>query len=154
MQSKATTVDDYIKELPEDRRTTIEKLRNEIKKNLPKGFKECMGYGMIGYVVPHSLYPAGYHCTPEHPLPFMNLASQKNYIADYHMGVYGSSALLKWFRDEYAKAGVGKLDMGKACIRFKKSENIPYKLIGELAAKVTAEKWIEYYEKAIASRKK
>ncbi len=154
MQSKATTVDDYIKELPEDRRTAIEKLRNEIKKNLPKGFKECMGYGMIGYVIPHSIYPAGYHCNPKVPLPFMNIASQKNYIAVYHMGVYANPKLLKWFTDEYAKAGVGKLDMGKACIRFKKSENIPYKLIGELAAKVTAEKWIEYYEKAIASRKK
>ena len=154
MTSKATTPEQYIKELPAERKESITKLRETVLKNLPKGFKECMGYGMIGYVIPHSIYPAGYHCNPKVPLPFMNIASQKNYIAVYHMGVYANPKLLKWFTDEYAKAGVGKLDMGKACIRFKKSENIPYKLIGELAAKVTAEKWIEYYEKAIASRKK
>ena len=154
MQSTATTVEAYLNELPDDRREAVSKLRKIILKNLPEGFKECMGYGMIGYVVPHSMYPAGYHCTPEQPLPFMNLASQKNFIALYHMGVYGSPELLKWFSDEYAKAGVGKLDMGKACIRFKKEENIPYNLIGELTAKVTPQKWIEYYEKAIAGRKK
>ncbi|MBK7561306.1 MAG: DUF1801 domain-containing protein [Chitinophagaceae bacterium] len=148
MQSKATTVEQYIAELPADRQKAITELRKVIKKNLPKGFSEGMGYGMIGYYVPHSIYPAGYHCNPKLPLPFMNIASQKNFIAVYHMGVYANPKLLKWFTDEYAKVGVGKLDMGKSCIRFKKPENIPYKLMGELASKVTVEKWIEYYLKA------
>ena len=147
MQSKATTVDAYIAELPPDRQEAMTKLRKEIKKNLPKGFAEVMSYGMIGYVVPHSLYPAGYHCTPELPLPFAGLASQKNAVTFYHMGVYANPVLLKWFTDEYAKTGVGKLDMGKSCIRFKKPENIPYKLIGELAGKMTPQQWIELYEK-------
>lgn len=149
MQSKATTVEQYIDELPDDRKKAIMELRKVIKKNLPKGFKEEMGYGMIGYVVPHSLYPKGYHCNPTLPLPFANLASQKNAITFYHMGVYGSPGLLKWFTDEYAKAGVGKLDMGKSCIRFKNINNIPYKLIGELCSKITVEKWIEIFEKNI-----
>ncbi|MEP7255420.1 MAG: DUF1801 domain-containing protein [Ferruginibacter sp.] len=153
MQSKATTVEQYLKELPADRQEPISKLRNIILKNLPKGFKEGMGYGMIGYYVPHSVYPNGYHCNPKDPLPFMNLASQKNFIAVYHMCLYGDPKLLKWFTDEYAKAAVGKLNMGKACIRFKKPENIPYKLIGELSGKVTVEKWIEVYEKNLAGSK-
>jgi uncharacterized protein YdhG (YjbR/CyaY superfamily) len=148
MQSKATTVDQYITELPPERQKPINELRKVIKKNLPKGFSEEMSYGMIGYCVPHSLYPAGYHCNPELPLPFMNIASQKNFIAVYHMGVYANPKLLKWFSDEYTKAGVGKLDMGKSCIRFKKPENIPYKLIGELASKIKPKEWIEMYEKA------
>ena len=149
MQSKATTVEDYIKELPEERQEAITRLRNEIKKNLPKGFSEGMGYGMMGYSVPHSLYPAGYHCDPKLPLPFMGIASQKHFIAVYHMGVYADPKLLKWFTGEYAKAGVGKSDMGKSCIRFKKPENIPYKLIGELASKMTPKQWIERYEKVV-----
>jgi hypothetical protein len=147
MQSKATTVDAYIAELPPGRQEAITKLRKEIKKNLPKGFREVMSYGMIGYVVPHSLYPAGYHCDPKLPLPFMNLASQKNFIAVYHMAVYADPLLLKWLTDAYAKAGVSKLDMGKSCLRFKKPENIPYKLIGELAGKITPQQWIGLYEK-------
>jgi uncharacterized protein YdhG (YjbR/CyaY superfamily) len=149
MQSKAATVEDYIKELPDERREAITKLRKEIKKNIPKGFSEGMGYGMMGYSVPHSLYPAGYHCDPKLPLPFMGIASQKHFIAVYHMGVYADPKLLKWFTDEYAKAGAGKLDMGKSCIRFKKPENIPYKLIGKLASKITPEQWIDVYEKNV-----
>ncbi|MGE5107687.1 MAG: DUF1801 domain-containing protein [Sphingobacteriales bacterium] len=149
MQSKAATVEEYIAELPAERQKAIIELRKVIMKNLPKGFKEEINYGTIGYVVPHSIYPAGYHSTPKLPLPFMNIASQKNFIALYHMGVYGSPKLLKWFTEEYAKAGVGKLDMGKACIRFKKPENIPYKLIGELASKITVDEWIATYEKNI-----
>jgi hypothetical protein len=114
-----------------------------------------MGYGMMGFSVPHSLYPAGYHCDPKLPLPFMGLASQKHFIAVYHMGVYADPKLLKWFTDNYSKAGVGKLDMGKSCIRFKKPENIPYKLIGELASKITPRQWIEKYESVLKdSRKK
>lgn len=147
MQSNATTVNEYLASLPEERQTAINSLRNIIKKNIPKGFKEQMSYGMIGYVVPHSLYPAGYHCSPELPLPFMNIASQKNFIAIYHMCVYSDAALHKWFTDEYAKVSTKKLDMGKSCIRFKKEADIPYQLIGELASKITPQQWIAIYEK-------
>lgn len=147
MQSKATTVEDYLKELPEDRKVAMTELRKVISKNLPKGFKEGMGYGMMGYDVPHSKYPAGYHCDPTKPLPFMGLASQKNFIAVYHMGVYADPKLLKWFTDEYPKHSKTKLDMGKSCIRFKKPDQIPFKLIGELASKMTPDDWIKLYEK-------
>ena len=149
MQSKAATVDKYLAEVPADRQKAFEELRKVIKKNLPKGFQEGMGYGMIGYCVPHSKYPAGYHCNPEQPLPFISIASQKNFIAVYHMGVYSDPKLLKWFTDAYAKAGVGKLDMGKSCIRFKKPKNIPFKLMGELASKMTPDDWIEKYESVL-----
>jgi uncharacterized protein YdhG (YjbR/CyaY superfamily) len=147
MQSKATTVDQYLSEVPYERQEAMNKLRKIILKNLPKGFKEGMGYGNMGYFVPHSIYPAGYHCNPMDPLPFAGLASQKNSINFYHMGIYADPKLLKWFTDEYTKTNLGKLDMGKSCMRFKKSENIPYKLIGELCSKITVEKWIEMYEK-------
>jgi hypothetical protein len=149
MQSKATTVDQYIAELPEDRKEAITQLRKVIKKNLPKGFKEGMGYGMMGWAVPHSTYPAGYHCTPELPLPFMSVASQKNFVAVYHMCVYSDPKLHKWFTDEYAKLNLGKLDMGKSCIRFKNLSKIPYTLIGELCRKVTVDDWIKQYEKML-----
>lgn len=152
MQSKAASVSDYIAELTEERQQAINALRKVIRKNMPKGFKECMSYGMIGYVVPHSLYPKGYHCKPEDPLPFMNIASQKNFIAIYHMGIYGSPQLLKWFTDAHAKVSAKKLDMGKSCIRYKKAEDIPYELIGELAGKITPEEWITMYEKAFTRK--
>ncbi|MFI5203602.1 MAG: DUF1801 domain-containing protein [Flavobacteriales bacterium] len=148
MQSKATTPDAYFDELPVDRKKAMTELRKVIKKNIPKGFKEAMGYGMVGYCVPHSLYPAGYHCDPKQPLPFLGLASQKNFIAVYHMGIYASPELLKWFQKEYPKHSKKKLDMGKSCLRFKKPEEIPFKLIGELASKVTPKEWIDMYEKA------
>lgn len=154
MQSKATTVDEYINELPDDRKEAIKKLRSAFKKNLPKGFKEQMSYGMIGYVVPHSLYPDGYHCAPELPLPFINIASQKNFIAIYHMGIYANEAINKWFHEEYPKHTTAKLDMGKSCMRFKKPEQIPYKLLEELATKLTPQQWIEQYEKAYKSNVK
>jgi uncharacterized protein YdhG (YjbR/CyaY superfamily) len=154
MQSKATTVEAYIAELPEDRKKAIAKLRSVIKKNLPKGFKEVMGYGMMGYSVPHSLYPAGYHCNPKDPLPFIGLASQKNFIAVYHMGIYADPKLLKWFTDAHAKASAKKLDMGKSCMRYKKPEDIPYELIGELASKITVDEWIEKYETVFKDRRK
>lgn len=147
MQSKAATVKDYLDSLPEDRKKAITTLRKEILKNIPKGFKEEMNYGMIGYVIPHKLYPAGYHCDPTKPLPYMNVASQKNFIAVYHMGVYGDKKLLDWFTKEFKKVSDKKLDMGKACIRFKKPEDIPYKLIGELAGKITAEQWMAVMDK-------
>jgi uncharacterized protein YdhG (YjbR/CyaY superfamily) len=149
MPSKAATIEEYISALPGERQKAITGIRKIIKKNLPKGFKECMAYGMIGYVVPLSVYPAGYHCNPKLPLGFMCLASQRNYIALHHMGVYGDPKLLKWFTDEYANAEAGKLDMGKGCIRFKNMEKIPYKLIGELCSKVTVEEWIKRYEQIL-----
>ena len=147
MQSKAATPQEYEDSLPDDRKKAISELRKIISKNLPKGFKEEMGYGMLGYVVPHSLYPDGYHCNPKLPLPFMGMASQKNFIAIYHMGVYADKKLLDWFTKEYPKHSKKKLDMGKSCLRFKKPEEIPYKLIGELATKMTPKDWIKVYEK-------
>jgi uncharacterized protein YdhG (YjbR/CyaY superfamily) len=155
MQPKASTVDAYLAELPEDRQKAISQLRKVIKKNIPKGFKEEMNYGMIGYVVPHSKYPAGYHCTPELPLPFLNIASQKNTITVYHMGMYANPKLEKWFVDAYTKATGKKADKGKSCLRYKKPEDIPYELIGELASKITVDEWIKLYETNLKdSRKK
>ncbi len=148
MQSKASSVKEYVDELPSERKEVIEKLRAVILKNIPEGFSEGMGYGMIGYFVPHSLYPAGYHCDPKLPLPFMNVASQKNFVAFYHMGIYGSSKLLDWFVGEYSKRCKTKLDMGKSCVRFKKMNDIPYDLIGELVSKITVKEWIDMYESA------
>ena len=147
MQSKATSPEKYIEELPEEWQAAFKKLRAIIKKNLPKGFKEEMSYGMIGYVVPHSTYPAGYHCDPKLPLPFMNIASQKNFIAIYHMGIYAMPELMKWFTEAHAKASSKKLDIGKSCIRYKKPEDIPFDLIGQLASKITVDEWIAVYEK-------
>jgi uncharacterized protein YdhG (YjbR/CyaY superfamily) len=147
MQSQASTVDAYLTSLPQDRQQAIAAIRKAILKNLPAGFVEQMSYGMIGYVVPHSLYPAGYHCTPALPLPYMNVASQKSFIAIYHMGIYANAQLLKWFTDECSKQITGKLDMGKSCIRFKNPANIPFDLLGELAGTLSASEWIELYEK-------
>ena len=149
MQSKATSPEHYLAELPDDRKATMQKLRKTIKDNLPKGFEEVMCYGMLGYVVPHSIYPNGYHCDPKLPLGFMNLASQKNFIALYHMGVYANKELYDWFVAEYPKHCKTKLDMGKSCIRFKKIDDIPYDLIAELSRKVTVEQWISNYEKVL-----
>ncbi|MBX7153582.1 MAG: DUF1801 domain-containing protein [Candidatus Kapaibacterium sp.] len=151
MKSDATTPDEYIETLPDDRKQAISKLRKVIKKNLPKGFKEVMGYGMIGYVIPHTLYPKGYHCDPKQPLPFINLASQKNHIAVYHMGLY-AGAHLEWFKTEWSNHSTKKLDMGKSCIKFKKPEDIPYDLIGELVSKITPQEWIEMYESAFLKK--
>lgn len=149
MQSSAKTPDEYIAELPEDRRDAVTKLRKEILRNLPKGFEETMQYGMLGYVVPHSLYPAGYHCNPSDALPFVAVASQKNFVAFYHMGIYADAELLEWFTTEYPKHTDAKLDMGKSCIRFKKPEKIPFKLFGELMRKTSVKDWINTYESVI-----
>lgn len=146
MQSKAKTAEEYIDSLPDDRKKAMQELRSVIRKNLPKGFAETMSYGMLGYVVPHTVYPNGYHCDPKLPLPFMSIASQKNFIAVYHMGLYADPKIMNWFKKEYAKQGMKKLDMGKSCLRFKKPDQIPMKLIGELAKKMTAERWIAVYE--------
>lgn len=148
MTYEATTVDDYIKQLPEDRQIAIKKLRNVILRHLPEGFEEGINYKMIGYYVPHSIYPNGYHCDPKLPLPFINLASQKNFIALYHMGIYAKKEVLDWFTSEYPKHCKYKLDMGKSCVRFKKMEDIPYDLIAELIKKMTVKEWINTYETA------
>jgi hypothetical protein len=146
MQSQAASPDKYMAELPADRVEAMSKLREVIRKNLPKGFEETMQYGMLSYVVPHSLYPAGYHCKPTDALPFISLASQKNNISFYHMGMYAMPELLTWFTSEYPKHAKGKLDMGKSCVRFKKMDDIPFKLIGELVKKVKVKDWVDYYE--------
>lgn len=154
MQSKAKSPEQYLEELPEDRKETIEKLRQQILSNLPKGIEEQMSYGMLGYVIPHSIYPDGYHCDTSLPLPFMNLASQKNFIGVYSMVIYSKKEIYDWFTKEYGKRCKYKLDMGKSCIRLKKMNDIPFELIGELTAKVSAAEWIEIYENAIKNRKK
>lgn len=154
MQSNASTVEAYVASLAKERQEAIIAIRKAILKNLPEGFVEQMSYGMIGYIVPHTLYPAGYHCTPKLPLPYMNVASQKKFIAVYHMGMYANTQLLKWFTDECSKRVAGKLDMGKSCIRFKKPANIPFDLIGELAGKLTVAEWVNLYEKNYVIGKK
>ncbi len=146
MQSTASTPDEYIASLPDERRDVMAKLRKAINKNLPKGFQEGMGYGSLGWVVPHSLYSAGYHCDPKTPLPFLGIASQKNHIAVYHMGIYSSAPLLDWFHAEWPKHSSKKLDIGKSCIRFRKPADVPVALIGELASKMTVQEWIDIYE--------
>jgi len=146
MQYKADNALDYIAQLPEVRIEPMKKLRETILSNLPPGFEECISYGMIGYVVPLSTYPAGYHCDPKLPLGFMNIASQKNFIALYHMGIYANPELLQWFIAEFPKYSKLKLDMGKSCIRFKKINEIPVALIGELVSKISTEQWIAMYE--------
>lgn len=148
MTSTATTVDQYINESPVERREALQKLRKVILVNLPEGFQECISYGMVGYVVPHSIYPKGYHCSPELPLPFMSFASQKNSINFYHMGIYANPELYDWFVAEYPKYSIQKLDIGKSCLRFKKPENIPYELIGQLVKKISVSYWIATYEAA------
>jgi hypothetical protein len=147
MKYDANSPNEYIDQLPEDRQIAIKKLRKVIKKNLPKGFREEMSYGMIGYVVPHVVYPNGYHVDPSLPLPFMCIASQKNFIAVYHSGVYADKKILNWFVKEFPKHSKLKLDMGKSCIRFKKPDQIPFKLIGELSGKMSVEDWIKIYKK-------
>lgn len=153
MQSKAITPEQYISELPEDRKLAVIKLRETVLKNIPEGFQERMSYGMLGYIVPHNLYPLGYHCDPALPLPFVNIASQKNFIALYHMGIYAIPELYAWFMEAYPEYSALKPDMGKSCIRFKKAEHIPYKLIGELMKKITVKEWIAVYEKNIKPKK-
>lgn len=149
MQSDAKTPEEYIATSPEDRREKLNELRDIINANIPSGFEEVMGYGHFGWSVPHEIYPPGYHCDPKTPLPFLGLASQKNFIALYHMGIYADPILLAWFQDEWSKATSRKLDMGKSCIRFKKPADIPVKLVGELAAKMSVEEWIQTYERRL-----
>lgn len=146
---KATTVQEYIDSLPACRQHALNQLRKVILDNLPKGFEEVIEYGMPGYVVPRSQYPNGYHCDPKMTLPFINFASQKNHVAFYHMSIYADKKLLEWFVTEYPKYSKAKQDIGKACIRLKKMEDIPLKLIGELVSKITPEQWIAKYEEGL-----
>ncbi|MFN5845337.1 MAG: DUF1801 domain-containing protein [Flavobacteriia bacterium] len=139
-------IDEILKNLPVDRIGPFNKLHETIITNLPNGFEAAISYGGLGYVIPHSIYPSGYHCKPSEPLPFAGIASQKGGINFYHMGIYSDPQLLDWFVNEYPKYSKQKLDMGKSCIRFKKIEEIPYDLIGELMKKITAQLWIEKYE--------
>jgi len=149
MKYNAATVNGYIEQLSEERKVVIQKLRAILLKNLPEGFSEEINYNMIGYVVPHSIYPDGYHCDKKLPLPFINIASQKNFVALYHMGMYAKPELLAWFTSEYPKHCKRKLDIGKSCIRFKKTDEIPYKLIEHFVQKMTPKEWISIYESVL-----
>jgi len=151
MQSSAKTVDEYLRSLPEDRRRAISAVRDIILANLPKGYEECMSYGMIGYVVPHSIYLAGYHCDPKLPLPYANLASQKNHMALYLMSVYGDKPTEQWFRKAWQAAGK-KLDMGKCCVRFKKLEDVSLEVIGQVIARVPVKNYVERIEKVLSEK--
>ena len=154
MTTNPQTCDDYVAGLSDDRKIVIEKLRKVLKENLPIGYEEEISYGMIGYVIPFSIYPAGYAVKPKVPLPLMNLASQKNHVALYHMGVYSVPGIAEWFEAEYPRHCKTKLDMGKGCIRFKKMDDIPYDLIGELARKVDVQTWIDTYENVVRRPRK
>ena len=149
MHINAKSVKDYLQKVPKERIEYFNRLRKTILANLPKGFNEQLNYGMIGYVVPHGIYPDGYHCDPKLPLPFANIASQKHFIGFYHMGLYAKPELLEWFVNEYPKHSDAKLNMGKSCIRFKKMDKIPYELIGKLMRKMSVNDWIKLYEKNI-----
>lgn len=149
MTSNAKTPEEYISQLPEDRKVPVSKLHEVIKKNMPNGLESGMGYGMLAYYVPKAVYPAGYHCKPYPPLPFINVASQKNFIALYHSGLYAKKELYDWFVAEYPKHSKYKLDIGKSCVRFKKVDAIPYDLIAALLSKMTVEEWITIYENTL-----
>ena len=153
MQIPADSIQDYLSKVPEERKEAFTKLFETISKNLPKGFQTNLSYGMIGWSVPLETFPAGYHCSPGTPLPFINLASQKNFIALYHMGIYANDELLNWFVEEYPKHSRRKLDMGKSCIRFKKPDEIPFELIAELSKRMTPKDWISIYEKMLNREK-
>lgn len=152
MQYKATSPEDYIDQVPEERKNPLKKLRKTIKDNLPEGFEEGIQYGMIGYYVPHTTYPDGYHCNPKEPLPFMSFASQKNSINLYHSGIYAKKELHDWFVAEYPKHSKKKLDMGKSCVRFKKIDEIPFDLIAELCTKMDLKEWVNIYESNIKKK--
>lgn len=149
MQYKANSPKEYIDLLPEERKKVVSRIRGIVNKQIPKGFQEQISYGMLGWVVPHSIYPDGYHCDTKLPLPFLNLASQKNFVALYHAGIYADPELYEWFVAEYPKHCKRKLDMGKSCIRFKSMDDIPYGLIEELCTKMTVDDWVTLYEKNI-----
>ena len=152
MKIEANTVQEYLDNIQEERKPAINRLRDIIKDNIPEGFVECISFGMIGYVVPHTIYPDGYHCNTKLPLPFLNIANQKNFVAIYHMGIYANPDLMAWFIKEYPKHCKYKIDIGKSCIRFKKIDHIPYGLIEELVKKMTTNDWISMYEENVKSK--
>ena len=135
----------YISQLPEERIGPITKIIELLNTNLPQGFEAQMQYNMPSFVVPHSLFPAGYHCNPKEPLPFISVASQKNFIALYHMGLYSNPDIYNWFTSEYPNYSKYKLDMGKSCVRFKRMDEIPFELLAQLFKKITPHDWIELY---------
>ncbi len=145
MKIEAKSVEDYIHSIPQERLEVFNKLWNTIKKSIPYGFEEYLSYGFPSFVVPLKIYPQGYHCKKNEPLPFISLGNQKNFIALYHLGIYSSTQLLEWFQEEYKKLNIGKLDMGKSCIRLKPDRTIPYELIGELCSKLSVQEWVELY---------
>jgi hypothetical protein len=147
MKIEANSVEDYLNQVPEERKASFGKLYETVSQNLPSGFQENLSYGMIGWSIPLETYPPGYHCMPNTPLPFINLASQKNFISLYHMGIYAEPDLLHWFVNEYPKHSPRKLDLGKSCIRIKKTDDIPFELIAELCQKMTPQDWITLYER-------
>jgi hypothetical protein len=153
MQSTAQTVPAYLAGLPDERRLALSAVRETILRHLPEGYEEGMQYGMIGYYVPHRLYPAGYHCNPKEPLPFAALASQKNYMAVYLGCVYGSEEEAAWFREAYLTTGK-KLDMGKSCVRFKRLADLPVELIGEAVARIPVAQFIARYEAVLAATRR
>mgnify|MGYP001288485779 FL=1 len=144
-----SSIETYLNSLSKDRKESVQKIIKVVEDNIPFGYSKIMNYNMPSFVIPHSIYPSGYHVTPDLPLPFIGVASQKNHIGFYHMGLYANPKLLDWFISEYPKNCKSKLDMGKSCIRFKKVDDIPYKLIGELSKKMTTKEWINIYEKNI-----
>ena len=144
-----SSIETYLNSLSKDRKESVQKIIKVVEDNIPFGYSKIMNYNMPSFVIPHSIYPSGYHVTPDLPLPFIGVASQKNHIGFYHMGLYANPKLLDWFISEYPKYCKSKLDMGKSCIRFKKVDDIPYKLIGELSKKMTTKEWINIYEKNI-----
>ena len=152
MENKVIDFETYIAQIPAERKAVLEVLRESIVKGLPDGFEEQLSYGMPGFVVPHSIFPSGYHCDPKLPLPFVSFASQKNFIALYHMGLYADEALLNWFISEYPKHSKLKLDMGKSCIRFKKMDQIPFQLIQELMGKMSVSDWIKVYQSTLEKK--
>ena len=144
------SIKEYINSLSSEKKDTVKKIISVIQTKLPKGFNEQMNYGMPSWVVPHSRYPKGYHCSPELPLPFLSLASRKSYIVLYHMGIYANQELMEWFLEEYSKHSKYKLDIGKSCIRFRRLDDIPFNLIGELCSKMSVKDWITIYEEEIS----
>ena len=144
-----SSIETYLNSLSKDRKESVQKIIKVVEDNIPFGYSKIMNYNMPSFVIPHSIYPDGYHVTPVLPLPFIGVASQKNHIGFYHMGLYANPKLLDWFISEYPKYCKSKLDMGKSCIRFKKMDDIPYGIVGELSKKMTTKEWINIYEKNI-----
>jgi hypothetical protein len=147
--SKPDTFEAYFEALPAERKEGMERLRDTLRANLPDGFAEVLNYGFPSWVVPHSVFPSGYHVDPSLPLPFVSIASQKRHVAVYHMGLYASSSLLDWFVSAWSEHSKRKLDMGKSCIRFRKPDDIPHALLGDLCGRMSVQEWIDLYVQTV-----